>query len=156
MAAKGDRERLEPVARQLYVDGRSLTAIEEILGVSRQSLTEWKQWGDWDKAKAAKDNFEADLLETRDTMMQRVKEAPSQAVTYMDTVTKIDALLRHRAREAREAADAIAKQKGEMFLAVIRDLIDYARENGNDELLNALQDNFDEIMQHGREKYAAA
>jgi hypothetical protein len=155
MAQKGDRERLEPVARQMYVDGKTLTSIEEILGVSRNTLADWREWGGWDRAKAAKDNYEAQLVTVRDTIMEQVAVAPLQAASYLDSLSKIDSILDRRARNAREAAEAIAKQKGEMFLAVVRDLIEYGRINAPD-LLAALEENFDEVIQFGREKYAAS
>ena len=154
MAAKGDRERLEPVARQLYVDGKTLVAIEEILDVSRQTLAEWRDRGCWDKSKTAKDNYEAQLLQTRDTLMERITEAPLQAASYIDTLTKIDSILDRRAKSAREATEMIARQKGEMFLAVVRDLIEFSRVAAPD-LCAALQEHFDDLMQYGREKYAA-
>lgn len=154
MAAKGDRERLEPVAKMLYCDGRSLTAIEDALGVSRQTLADWREWGGWDKAKAAKDNYEAQLLTARDTIMEQITAAPLQAGTYVDTLSKIDAILDRRAKAAREATDAIAKQRGEMFMAVVRDLIEFSRVAAPD-LAAAIQEHFDDVMQYGREKYAA-
>lgn len=153
MAAKGDRARLEPVARQMFVDGQSLVAIEETLSVSRQTLAEWRDWGGWDKAKAAKDNYEAQLVKVRDDIMQRVTAAPLQAGSYLDSLSKIEAILEKRTRSAREAADAIARQKGEMFLAVIKDLIEYGRGNAP-EMVTILEDNFDELIQYGRERYA--
>ena len=153
MAAKGDRERLEPVARMLFCDGKSLTAIEEILGVSRQSLTEWKEWGAWDKAKAAKDNYEAQLIQARDKIMEQITAAPLQAGSYLDALAKIESILDKRARTAREATEAIARQKGEMFLAVVKDLIEFGRGNAPD-LVTILEDNFDELITFGREKYA--
>jgi hypothetical protein len=153
-AEKGDRSRLEPVARQMFVDGQSLVAIEETLGVSRQSLAKWKEWGSWDKAKAAKDNYEAQLVAVRDQIMERVTEAPLQAGSYLDSLSKIEAILEKRSRNAREAADAIVRQKGEMFLTVVKDLIEYSRVAAPD-LCSALQESFDDLMQYGREKYAA-
>jgi hypothetical protein len=153
-AVKGDRARLEPVARQMFVDGQSLTAIAETLDVSRQTLSEWKDWGGWDKAKAAKDNYEAQLVRVRDEIMERVAEAPLQAASYLDSLAKIEAILDKRTRSAREAADAIARQKGEMFLQFIKDLIDYGGKHAPD-LTAAIQDNFDDLIQWGREKYAA-
>lgn len=155
MAAKGDRARLEPVARQLYIDGNSLTAIEETLDVSRQTLAEWRDWGAWDKAKAAKDNYEAQLIEVRDQIMERVTEAPLQAATYLDSLAKIEAIIERRTKAARDAADAVARQKGEMFLSVLRDLIEYGRVGAPD-LLAALENNFDELTDYGRRKYAGA
>lgn len=154
MAVKGDRARLEPVARQMYVDGRSLTAIEETLEVSRQTLAEWRDWGGWDKAKAAKDHYEHQLVMVRDEIMQKIAEAPLQAATHLDSLAKIEAILDRRTRAAREAAEAIAHQKGEMFLAVVRDLIEFGRTH-DPELVRAIEGNFDELITWGREKYAA-
>jgi hypothetical protein len=154
MAGKGDRARLEPVARQLFVDGQSLVAIAETLDVSRQTLTEWKEWGGWDKAKAAKDQYELQLVTVRNEIMERVTEAPLQAGSYLDALSKIESILEKRSRSAREAADAIARQKGEMFLSVVRDLIEFSRDAAPD-LCEALQEHFDDLMQYGREKYAA-
>lgn len=155
MAVKGDRERLEPVAKMLFCDGKSLTALEEILGVSRQTLADWKEWGAWDKAKAAKDTYEAQLLTARDTIMEQITAAPLQAGSYLDALAKIEAILDRRQKAAREAADAIARQKGEMFLALVKDLIEYGRGNAP-ELLAALEGNFDELVDYGRRKYATA
>lgn len=154
MAVKGDRNRLEPVAKQLYVDGQSLTAIEDTLGVSRTTLAEWREWGSWDKAKAAKDNYEAQLLTVRDEIMQQVKAAPLQATAYLDALSKIEAILDRRAKSAREATDALARQRGEMFLQFIKDLIEYCSKH-DEVMAGYIQDNFDDIIQWGRGKYAA-
>jgi len=83
-----------------------------------------------------------------------VTEAPLQAASYIDTLSKIDAIIDRRAKSQREATEAIARQKGEMFLAVVRDLIEFARVGAPD-LSAALQEHFDDVMQYGREKYAA-
>ena len=152
MAMKGDRARLEPVARQLFVDGQSLTAIADTLDISRQTLAEWREWANWDKAKAAKDNYEANLVRVRDEIMEQVSAAPLQATSYLDALSKIEAILDKRARAAREATDAIARQRGEMFLQFIKDLIDYGGKHAP-EVTAAIQDNFDDIIQWGREKY---
>lgn len=162
MAIKGDKARLEPVARQLYVDGQSLTAIEGTLDVSRQTLAEWKgrtrsygeELDDWDKARAAKEGYEAHLLEVRDELMKEIRVKPLQASSHLDALSKIEAILDRRAKAAREAADAISRQRGEMFLQFIKDLIEYSSKH--DQVLGGwIQDNFDDIIQWGREKYAA-
>jgi len=163
MAVKGDRARLEPVARMLYVEqGKGLSEIEEMLGVSRQTLSEWKarsrRYGEetdgWDQARAAKEGYEAKLLTVRDSLMLQIEVAPLQASAYLDSLSKIEAILDKRARIAREAAETIARQKGEMFLAVVKDLIEYGRAS-SPELFSVLEDNFDELVQWGRERYAA-
>ena len=154
MAGKGDRARLEPVARQMFVDGQSLVSIAETLDVSRQTLADWKDYGSWDKAKAAKDNYEAQLVQVRDQIMERITDAPLQAATYLDSLSKIESILDKRARSAREAAEAIARQKGEMFLQFIKDLIEYGSRHDQG-LTEVLQVNFDDLIQWGRERYAA-
>ena len=154
MAIKGDRSRLEPVARQMYVDGQSLVAIEETLEVSRQTLSDWKEWGGWEKAKAAKDNYEAQLIQTRDSIMEQITVAPLQSGSYLDALSKIEAILDKRTRAARDAADAIKRQRGEMFLQFIKDLIEYSGKH-DEVMADYIQGNFDDIIQWGREKYAA-
>lgn len=154
MAVKGDRARLEPVARQMYVDGQSLVAIEETLEVSRQTLSDWKEWGGWEKAKAAKDNYEAQLIQTRDSIMEQITAAPLQSGSYLDALSKIEAILDKRTRAARDAADAIKRQRGEMFLQFIKDLIEYSGKH-DAVMADYIQANFDDIIQWGREKYAA-
>lgn len=154
MAVKGDRERLEPVARMLYCDGKNLTAIEEALGVSRNTLAEWRDWAGWDAAKAAKDGYEAKLLTVRDELMIEIEAKPLAATTHLDALSKIEAILERRSKAAREAADNIARQRGEMFLQFIKDLIDYGGKHAP-EITGAIQDNFDDLIQWGREKYAA-
>lgn len=154
MAVKGDRERLEPVARMLYCDGKSLVAIEEALGVSRNTLAEWRDWAGWDAAKAAKDGYEAKLLTVRDELMLEIEAKPLAATTHLDALSKIEAILERRAKATREAADSIARQRGEMFLQFIKDLIDYGGKHAP-EITSAIQDNFDDLIQWGREKYAA-
>lgn len=154
MAAKGDRERLEPVARMLYCDGKSLTAIEEILDVSRQTLTAWRDRGDWDKAKAAKDNYEADLVSMRDAIVEKIKSGVLPTSADLDALAKVDAIIDRRAKAVREASETLARQKGEMFLTIVRDLIEFSRVDAP-ELCAALQEHFDDLMQYGREKYAS-
>ncbi|HEX9078089.1 MAG TPA: hypothetical protein VF795_00795 [Desulfuromonadaceae bacterium] len=154
MAEKGARARLEPVGKMLYCDGKSKVAIAEILEVSRQTVDDWCEWGGWDKAKSAKDNYEAQLLQARDTIMEQITAAPLQAASYLDSLAKIEAILDRRARTAREAAEAISRQRGEMFLQFVKDLIDYGGKHAP-ELTTAIQGNFDDIIQWGRERYAA-
>lgn len=163
MAAKGDRARLEPVARMLFVEqGRTLTDIEETLGVSRQTLSEWKartrtfgeELDEWDKARAAKEGYEAHLLSVRDTIMEQIRFAPLQAASYLDSLSKVEAIIDRRSRNAREAAERIAQQKGEMFLAFVRDLIEFGNKVDPD-MTRVVESNFDDLIQWGREKYAA-
>lgn len=167
MAEKGVREKLEPVARQMYVDGQSLTAIAETLGVSRNTLTEWKartkapseDRDDWDKAREMKRGFEHRLEAIRDGIMQEIEETTLVSIknvspALFDSLSKVDALLDRNRKAAREAQDAIARQRGEMFLQFIRDLIEYGGKHDQG-LTEVIQENFDDLIQWGREKYAA-
>ena len=162
-AVKGDRSRLEPVARMLFTEqGRTLTDIEETLGVSRQTLSEWKartriygeELDEWDKARVAKEGYEAHLLQVRDAIMEQIKLAPLQAASYLDSLSKVESILDKRARTAREAAERIAQQKGEMFLAFVRDLVEFGNKI-DPEMTRVVESNFDDLIQWGREKYAA-
>jgi hypothetical protein len=162
-AVKGDRSRLEPVARMLFVEqGRTLTDIEETLGVSRQTLSEWKartrtygeELDEWDKARSSKEGYEAHLLEVRDAIMMELKKAPLQGGAYLDSLSKVEAIIKARARTAQESAERIAQQKGEMFLAFVRDLVEFGNKI-DPEMARVVESNFDDLIQWGREKYAA-
>lgn len=164
MAEKGARARLEPIAFRMYAEGQSLTAIEETLGVSRQTLSDWKartrrsgeELDEWDAAREKKRGFDHRLEEIRENLITEIENTvgvKNVPPALFDSLAKVDALLDRNRRAAREAAEAIARQKGEMFLAVVRDLIDYGRRNAP-ELVSALEDNFDDLIQYGREKYA--
>jgi predicted DNA-binding protein YlxM (UPF0122 family) len=167
MAEKGARAQLEPVARQMYVEGQSLTAIAEALDVSRNTLTDWKArtkapndaLDEWDKAREMKRGFDQRLEKIRDGIMQEIEETSLVSVknvssALFDSLSKVDALLDRNRRAAREATDAVARQRGEMFLQFIKDLIEYGSKH-DEAITAAIQDNFDELIQWGREKYAA-
>lgn len=167
MAEKGARAQLEPVARQMYVDGQSLTAIAETLDVSRNTLTDWKSRtkapnddrDEWDKAREVKRGFEQRLEAIRESIMEEIEETALASIknvspAMFDSLAKVDALLDRNRKAARDAQDAIARQRSEMFLQFIKDLIEYGSKH--DEMITAaIQDNFDDLIQWGREKYAA-
>lgn len=167
MAEKGARAQLEPVARQMWVEGQSLTAISEALDVSRNTLTEWKSrtkspsdaLDEWDKAREMKRGFDQRLEKIRDDIMKEIEETTAVTIknvspALFDSLSKVDALLDRNRRAAREATDAIARQRGEMFLQFIKDLIAYSGKH-DPILAEYIQGNFDDIIQWGREKYAA-
>ncbi|MBC7964240.1 MAG: DUF1804 family protein [Steroidobacteraceae bacterium] len=172
MAEKGARAQLEPVARQMYIEGQSLTAIAETLDVSRNTLTDWKgrtkRGGalggaevadEWDKAREVKRGFEHRLEAIRESIMGEIEETTLISIknvspALFDSLSKVDALLDRNRKAAREATDAIARQRGEMFLQFIKDLIEYGGRHAP-EVTTAMQANFDDLIQWGREKYAA-
>lgn len=148
MAEKGARTQLEPVARQMYIDGQSLTAIETALGVSRQTLSTWKgqtkkpseDLDEWDKARARKANFAIRLEALLDRELSHAEEREPGSIggASMDSLTKLGALVvKFRLEEARkktiaEAADtaeATAKQAGvseETLKKIRRDVLKMA------------------------------
>ena len=149
MAEKGARAQLEPVARQMYIDGKSLTAIEELLGVSRQTLTTWKgqtkkpseEFDEWDKARTRKANFgiRMEALLERELTFAEDRQPGALAGTSLDNLTKLGSLVvKFRLEEARkkiigEAADRAeetAKQEGvteETLKKIRRDVLKMAQ-----------------------------
>ena len=149
MAEKGARAQLEPVVRQMYIDGKSLTAIEELLGVSRQTLTTWKgqtkkpseEFDEWDKARTRKANFgiRMEALLERELTFAEDRQPGALAGTSLDNLTKLGSLVvKFRLEEARkkiigEAADRAeetAKQEGvteETLKKIRRDVLKMAQ-----------------------------
>lgn len=148
MAEKGARTQLEPVARQMYIDGQSLTAIEAELGVSRQTLSAWKvqtkkpneDLDEWDKARRRKVDFALRLEALLERELSFAEERQPGAIggASIDSLTKLGALVvRFRLEEARrqtitEAADRAqdsAKQAGvsaETLRKIRRDVLKMA------------------------------
>jgi hypothetical protein len=149
MAEKGARAQLEPVARQMFIDGKSLTAIEAVLGVSRQTLTTWKgqtkkpgeEFDEWDKARTRKANFgiRMEALLERELTFAEDRQPGALAGTSLDNLTKLGSLVvKFRLEEARkkiigEAADRAeetAKQEGvteETLKKIRRDVLKMAQ-----------------------------
>jgi len=113
MAEKGARTQLEAVARQMYVDGQSLTAIEAALDVSRQTLSVWKgqtkrpdeEFDEWDKARARKAAFGLRLEALLDRELTFAEEREPGAIggASLDNLTKLGSLVvRFREVEGRK------------------------------------------------------
>lgn len=149
MAEKGARTQLEPVARQMYIDGQSLTAIETALNVSRQTLSAWKaqtkkpneEFDEWDKARARKANFgirmEA-LLERELTFAEERMPGAIDGGT-LDNLSKLGALVvKFRATENTGAGF----DKAKVFLENMQWIAAWLREN-DPEGLKTLAADFD-------------
>ena len=162
MAEKGARARLEPVARQMYVDGQSLSAIEEALGVSRQSLADWKartrrsgeELDEWDKAREQRQSVGRRLknLLERELLFAEKAEAGRIGPATLDGISKLGALVKSFEQAEREAALKSTAQRAALFLDFVRDLIEYGTRN-DAELVRVVESNFDELITWGREKY---
>lgn len=128
MAEKGAKTQLEPVARQMYIDGKSLTAIENELGVSRQTLSSWKgltrkpseDLDEWDKARARKANFGLRMEALLERELTYAEERQPGAIDsgLMDSLTKLGSLVvkfkqaesnGYFKNKVNETADAVAK-----------------------------------------------
>jgi hypothetical protein len=103
LAEKGARIQLEPVARQMFIDNKSLTYIEEALGVSRQTLSVWKgqtkkpneDLDEWDKARARKANFglRMEALLERELTFAEERQPGAIDSALMDSLTKLGSLV---------------------------------------------------------------
>ena len=103
MAEKGARARLEDVAFRMYADGHSLTDIQDALGVSRQTLSEWKaktkrpgeEFDEWDRSREQKrSNIRRlkDLFENQLEYLENLSAA-QRTPGQMDTLSKLGALI---------------------------------------------------------------
>ena len=103
MAKKGDRAYLEPQAQRLYADGRSLSDISGLLGVSVTSLARWKEESkvpsgdldEWDRARLQKrSNIQRlrDLFEDQLAHLEALR-ADERTAPMMDVLSKVGSLL---------------------------------------------------------------
>lgn len=149
MAEKGARITLEPVARQMYVEGKSLSDIEAALGVSRQSLSDWKgrtrvpgeEKDEWDKARERKASFglRMEALLERELTYAEERQAGAVEGGTLDNLSKLGALVvKFKTIEATGAG----YDKGKVFLENMQWIVSWLREN-DPEGLKALAADFD-------------
>ncbi|PLY04760.1 MAG: hypothetical protein C0622_02310 [Desulfuromonas sp.] len=128
MAEKGDRARLEPLARQRYIETGNLTQVAEELGVSRQTLTNWKHatlkpgapFDEWDRAREEKRSRIDRLRGMFDEQLSAMENLqPLQRDSkMMDALAKLGALIekwegmeqRARKQALEEAAQAVGDE----------------------------------------------
>ena len=149
MAEKGARIMLETVARQMFVDGKSLTAIEAELGVSRQTLSTWKaqtkkpedEFDEWDKARARKATFGLRFEAILERELTYAEERQPGAIegASLDNLSKLGSLVaKFRAVEGQgEGYD-----KAKVFLENLQWIVAWLREN-DPEGLKILAADFD-------------
>jgi hypothetical protein len=148
MAEKGARAQLEPVARQMYIDGKSLTAIEAMIGVSRQTLTAWKgqtkkpseEFDEWDKARTRKANFGIRMEALLERELTFAEERQPGAIDggSLDNLSKLGSLVvKFRATEGGAGYD-----KAKVFLENLQWIITWLTEN-DPEGLKTLATDFD-------------
>jgi hypothetical protein len=166
-AVKGARVQLEPVARQMFVDGKSLTAIEAEIGVSRQTLATWKgqtkkpneEFDEWDKAKTRKANFGIRMEALLERELTFAEERQPGAIDggSLDNLSKLGSLVvKFRTTEGGAGYD-----KAKVFLENLQWIIDWLKDN-DPEGLKTLAADFDamtmkfktEIMSNGNAETA--
>jgi len=158
MAEKGDRARLEPVAKMRYVATGNLTAVAEELGVSRQTLTAWKkatlkpgeEFDEWDRERQIKASNGERLraLFNREMTHLENSEAGSLSPATLDGLTKLGTLIQRQEKmeeEARQREMAGAEfDRPAVFLENIEWLARNLKEI-DPEGLKILARNFDEL-----------
>lgn len=149
MAEKGARTQLEAVARQMYVDGQSLTAIEVALGVSRQTLSAWKaktkkpdeEFDEWDKARQRKASFGLRMEALLERELTFAEERQPGAIDggSLDNLSKLGSLVvRFKSVEGQGAG----YDKAKVFLENVQWIVAWLREN-DPEGLKTLAADFD-------------
>lgn len=149
MAEKGAKTQLEPVARQMFIDGKSLTDIEAALGVSRQTLSVWKgqtkkpsdEFDEWDKARARKANFGIRMEALLERELTYAEERQPGAIegASLDNLSKLGSLVvKFRAQENTGAG----YDKAKVFLENVQWIISWMRDN-DPEGLKTLAADFD-------------
>lgn len=128
MAVKGDRARLEDVAFRLYADGNNLVEIADSLGVSRQTLSEWKartkrpgdEWDEWDRAREQKRSNIRRLKDLFENQLAYLEElSPAQRTPgQMDTLSKLGALIEKwdKMERVQAAVETVEKEAEAMEL----------------------------------------
>lgn len=149
MAEKGARTQLEAVARQMYVDGQSLTAIEAALGISRQTLSAWKaktkkpreELDEWDKARQRKASFGLRMEALLERELTFAEERQPGAIDggSLDNLSKLGSLVvRFKSVEGQGAG----YDKAKVFLENVQWIVAWLREN-DPEGLKTLAADFD-------------
>lgn len=144
MAEKGARITLEPVARQMYVEGKKLEEIEAALGVSRQSISDWKkrtkvpgeEKDEWDKARERKGDHHVRMKRLFDRQMEWIEELLPPQITpgMIDSLSKMGALVQTTekivAAARRQALDeaAVAVEKAATQQGLNREQAQFWRE----------------------------
>lgn len=150
MAEKGARARLEPVARQMYMDGQTLDQISAVLDVSRQTLSDWKsrtkRAGDaldeWDKAREMKSSNVQRLraLFDRELTALENSRAGEMSAVSLDAITKLGTLV----QRWEQAETGPTYDRPRVFLENLQFIIGWLREN-DPEGLKVLAESFDPL-----------
>lgn len=167
MASKGDRAKLEPLARLRYIETGNLTQVAEELDVSRVTLTSWKnstlkpgeEFDEWDKAREQKaSNVERlRVLFNREMIALENSEAGSLNPATLDGLAKLGTLIQRWEKmeeEARQRETAGAEfDRPAVFLENLEWLGKYLKEN-DPAGLKVLAENFDHLIMQFKAEHA--
>lgn len=128
MAVKGDRARLETVARMRYIETGNLSLVAEEIGVSRNTLMEWKartkspnsDLDEWDKAREQKTTNIRRLKDLFENQLEYLETlSPAQRTPgHMDTLSKLGSLVEKwdKMERVQQAVDTVEKEAAAMEL----------------------------------------
>lgn len=128
---------------QMYATGKSMTEIADTLGVSRQTLSDWKgRAGDeWDKARERKSSFglRMEALLERELTYAESRQAGAVEGGTLDNLSKLGALVvKFKAVEGQ----GNGYDKAKVFLENLQWMVSWLREN-DPEGLKVLASDFD-------------
>lgn len=148
MAAKGDKARLYDVALRMYTEGKSLTDIEAVLGVSRQTLGQWKadtrrpgeELDEWDRGRRQKASNVARLRNLFDRELTALEESAAGSLNNvsLDALAKLGTLVQRW--EAAERAPSYDRPR--VFLENLQWIAGWLKQN-DPAGLSVLADNLD-------------
>jgi transcriptional regulator with XRE-family HTH domain len=172
LGAKGDRAAKEPLAKDLYAQGSTLTEISERLDVSVTSLSKWKaeskrpsvDLDEWDQARQGHRAFVDELramFKEQLTYVKALKPAERDSAV-MDTLSKTAAIVRKwddieraEAAKAQEGQAAPEIDRPALFLGNLEWLAIKLRDM-DPEGLKVLARNFDALIIQFKSEHANA
>jgi transcriptional regulator with XRE-family HTH domain len=150
MAQKGDRAKLEPVARQRYIETGNLSQVADELGVSRQTLSDWKsrtrrpgeELDEWDRAREQKRSNVERLRALFDRELTALEEtrAGEMSAMSLDAITKLGTLVQRW--EVAEKAPSYDRPR--VFLENLQFIAGWLRDH-DPEGLKVLAESFDAL-----------
>lgn len=162
MAVKGDKARLYDAALRMYAEGQSLTEIEAVLGVSRQTLSVWKadtkrpgeDSDEWDKARQVKRSNVQRLRGLFDRELTALEDSAPGSLNNvsLDAITKLGTLVQRWEQMEQAAVLKDGAHRAALFLDFLKDLIAFGGRH-DARLVAVIEENFDDLIAWGQEKY---
>jgi len=122
MGRKGDRPAKEPLARDLYAQGKTLDEIAGLLDISRQALSSWKaesqrpgeEWDDWELSRRQRRGVVERLRSMLDEQLEYLQglRPDERSSPLWDSVAKLMSVLEKfdRVEKAQRAAEAVTAE----------------------------------------------